>query len=273
MSKQSKDPMGDRMKSYELCTSQVLMSGSPKIIRLDGKAFHTWTKKAGCRKPFDKRLMDCMAIAAKAVMKEIGGIARFAYLQSDECTIVINDRLDFNTQPWFSNKVEKIVSVAAAIYSVHFTLAWQELTGDLIPAAFDARVFQVPSLAEMHNAVLWRQFDASKNSVSSYAQSMFSHSQLQGKKSAQMQDMMFNEHGFNWNDAPTWSKRGILIGRFTPNDVHIEQGCGAFLTVNKSLKEYWEIPLFNKEQHYLQAIFQDYKEAEANINEYTGQTF
>jgi len=113
----SKDDLGDRMKAYEAASSTVLINGTPKIIRLDGKAFHTWTKKVKTVQPYDKKLMDGMIYAATAVMDEMGGMARYAYIQSDECSIGLNDAMTIHTQPWFGNKIQKMVSVAASIMS------------------------------------------------------------------------------------------------------------------------------------------------------------
>lgn len=255
MGKVSKDPLGDRMKAYEVATNITLIKGTPKIIRLDGKAFHTWVKKAKCQQPFDDNLMYCMIAGATAVMQEIGGIARFAYLQSDECSIVLNDMLDIYTEPWFGNKVQKMVSVAAAIMSVNFTLNWGADDAFFMPPAyFDSRVFQMPSLGEMHNAILWRQFDASKNSISQYARNMFSHKELYRKNGKEMQEMMFQKNGFNWNNAPTWTKRGVIIRKIKkPIQTVVD---GKEVIVDRSfLEPDWEIPKFNENPDYLYNLF------------------
>jgi tRNA(His) 5'-end guanylyltransferase len=248
MGRSYKDPMGDRFKKYEACSSTILMKGAPTIIRLDGKAFHTWVKKAKCELPYDKSLINCMSRAAAAIMGEIGGIARFAYIQSDECSIVLNDSLNIHTDPWFGNKVQKITSVAASIMSVNFNIDWW---GEDAPfghlAYFDARVFQVPSLSEMHNAILWRQFDASRNSVSQYAHQIFSQKELYKKSCAEMQEMMFQKTGFKWNDAPTWTKRGVIIRR---EEEGVTQPVG-----NGYFGCDWEIPLFNEDPDYLMDMY------------------
>ena len=255
------DQLGNRMKSYEAASAPILIDGTPKIIRLDGKAFHSWVKKAGCERPFDNRIMRCMIAAATALMKEIGGTARFAYIQSDECSIVLNDKLDVHTEPWFKNKLSKMLSVSSAIMSVEFTRHWNSIgpIGETHPSAyFDARVFQVPTIAEMHNAILWRQFDASKNSISMYAREYFSHKELHKKSGSDMQEMMWSQHGFNWNDAPTWTKRGVVIGKVQKHvsvDILHEMRTGSEGTIRSVWEPDWDIPLFNKDQDYLKNLF------------------
>lgn len=240
MSNLEKDQHGNRMKNYEEASRQVLIQGTPKILRLDGKAFHTFLKNA--KRPYDEYVMISMIEAAKCVMREIGGSARFAYIQSDECTIVINDKMTIYSEPWFANQIQKIVSIAASIMSVNFSSHYNVTKQyyDFKPAYFDARFFQVPSIIEMHNCVLWRQFDASKNSISQYARYYFSHKDLQNKNGKEMQEMMMTEKGFNWNDAPTWTKRGVVIYR--------DEEMG--------IVEDWEIPKFNEQTTYLITKYQ-----------------
>lgn len=198
--------LGDRMKTYEVISRTELLPRIPKIIRLDGKAFHTFTKKF--KQPFDKRIMDSMVKGAMAVMKEIGGIARFAYIQSDECTIVLNDSMSEMSQPWYGNQVQKMASVSAAIMSVNFSYEISDVEDNL--AYFDSRVFALPNEMEMTNNIIWRQQDAIRNSVSQWARSMFSHKELQGKNVSQMQDMMKSK-GFDWNTAINWTKSGVIV--------------------------------------------------------------
>ena len=226
----TKDPMGDRMKNnYENPYRLHLPARMPMIIRLDGKAFHTLLKNA--QKPFDKTVIEAMIAGATYIMKEIGGSARFAYIQSDECTIAINNYLNLESQAWFDNNLQKICSVSASLMSVGFSSSFRQ------EAIFDSRVFVVPE-SELNNVVLWRQFDASKNSISMYAQSMFNHKELKGKKSNEMQEMMFAKNSFNWNNAPTWTKRGIILKR-----------------TDQGLVEDWEIPKFSENTNYLSDIF------------------
>lgn len=245
---ETKDELGERMKAYENVNRTYLTNGTPKVMRLDGCHFHTLLR--GAEKPYDKTVMASMIKGATAVMKEIGGSARFAYIQSDEVTVGINDKLTVLSEPWFGNNVQKMVSVSSSIMSVNFSQAFGKT------AYFDARIFQVPNVAELHNAVLWRQFDASKNSISQYARSHFSHGKLQGKNGSEMQDMMMNEKGFNWNNAPTWTKRGVLLYRID------RANKDAIVEANKNLEIIegnivvdWEIPKFSEQPDFLPKLF------------------
>ena len=242
-----KDPIGDRIKKYESAASSVMIDGTPKIIRLDGKAFHTWVKKAGMNKPFDIYMMGFMVAGAKGLMEEIGGNARFAYIQSDECTVVMNDKLQLNSQPWFGNKVQKITSVASSVYTAHFN----QQANDKPLAYFDARVFEVPSIVEMRNTVLWRQFDAQKNSVSMYAQSMFSHKELQGKNTGEMKEMMKIIKDFDWGEANPWTQRGVLVYR-----VKVPKTLDSGEVIERSeLFADFNIPCFKETPDYLKNLY------------------
>jgi hypothetical protein len=51
----SKDSLGDRMKAYESLEADHLIDAEvPLVVRLDGRAFSTFTR--GMNKPFDARL-------------------------------------------------------------------------------------------------------------------------------------------------------------------------------------------------------------------------
>jgi tRNA(His) 5'-end guanylyltransferase len=239
----TKTTLGDRMKSYEAGTSTVLIQGCPKIIRLDGKAFHTFLK--GASKPFDMLPMAAMAHACMAVMKEIGGSARIAYLQSDEVTIVLNDSISRDFSPWYANTVQKIVSVSASIFTAYFN---RHYINERALAHFDARLFMVPTEDEVINNLIWRQQDASRNSKQAYARSMFSQKQIHGLNGSQLQDKMHAEKQFNWNDAPTWTKRGICISRpIKPHD-----------DGSNPLVVDWEIPVFTADRLYIQSRYTPY---------------
>ena len=271
---QQKDSFGERMKAYENVNRTYLTDGVPKVIRLDGRAFHTFLKNA--RRPYDPLVIQSMIYGAVNVMKTIGGTARFAYIQSDEVSIGINDKPTIESQPWFGNNVQKMVSISAAVMSVNFSGRYnicrkpilkvpliKPEDGDYFgkdasfsPAYFDARIFQVPSIIEMHNAILWRQQDASKNSISQYARHFFSHKELEGKNGSEMQDMMHSVHKFNWNDAPTWTKRGVLLYRIdrSKKDVIVKENPNLELIEDNIVVD-WGIPKFSEKPTFLSDIY------------------
>ena len=233
----SKDSLGDRMKGYEDLYRIKLMKRVPIIIRIDGKAFHTYLKDA--KKPFDVRVTYAMCQAAQAIIREIGGTARLAYTQSDECSVVINNALDINTSAWFDNNLQKMVSVAASVFTTRFNKIYGKLGNNLEYANFDARAFVLPDLSELVNYLVWRQQDATRNSIRMYASTMFSHKELDGVSNDKVQEMMFQKSGFNWNDAPTWTKRGIVMTK----DTFLEMAGPP------------EIPIFTQNRTYIEKLY------------------
>ena len=204
-----KDSLGDRMKEkYENVYQQKLPGRLPIMIRLDGKSFHSYTK--GMKRPWDDRLNLVMDMTAKKLCEEISG-AQLAYVQSDEISIFIHSYKKFKSQVWFDGKIQKIVSISAAIASATFTAESWRLSDEkeIKPAYFDSRVFILPE-AEVANALLWRQQDATRNSVQMLARSLYSHKECTNKNSSELQEMCFQK-GHNWNDIPTKYRRGRCI--------------------------------------------------------------
>lgn len=209
----SQTELGDRMKQLEGTAKTKLFPRLPIIIRLDGKAFHTFTR--GMIRPYDRAFNECMWETTKFLCSEISG-CRLGYTQSDEITLVLVDQNE-EAQPWFDGQVQKMASVSASFATGAFLRAlvtrfpdrWVRIleTGKGTPA-FDSRVWNVTP-NEVPNVLIWRQQDASRNSVSSLAQAHFSHKQLHGISKSGMQDLLMVEKGINWNDCPVPQKRGV----------------------------------------------------------------
>jgi len=217
-----KDQLGDRMKGqYEDRTRYLLPRRTYTIMRLDGKAFHTYTR--GLNKPFDKPLFEDMDAAIIAMLPQIQG-AVFAYTQSDEISILLTDFATPQTSAWFDGNLQKVCSVAASIITAEFNkyrivrqmahvfgTNTNMKVSELSLAAFDARVFTIPDRIEVMNYFIWRNQDCSRNSVSMVAQSLFSHKELHGKSTPEMHDMIHGA-GKNWaTDYSDGEKNGRLI--------------------------------------------------------------
>jgi tRNA(His) 5'-end guanylyltransferase len=220
-----KDELGDRMKSqYEDRTRFSLPRRTYTIIRLDGKAFHTYTR--GLKKPFDRDLYEDMDNAIIAMLPEIQG-AVFAYTQSDEISILLTDFALPTTSAWFDANLQKMCSVGASIITAEFNrvrmlrhrpLKCPPLDGserlclsEVPMAYFDARVFTIPDRTEVMNYFIWRNQDCSRNSVSMVAQQNFSHTELQGVSTTGIHDML-HAKGINWaTDFSDGEKNGRLI--------------------------------------------------------------
>jgi tRNA(His) 5'-end guanylyltransferase len=260
--------LGDRMKEdYENRFRTYLPRRSYTIIRVDGKSFKNYTR--GLKKPFDEGLIQDMNETTAYLCKNIMG-ARLGYCQSDEITIVITDFGDESTQSWFDNNLQKMCSVAASMatnkfnelrnkrylrYELFFNhnsgsddspkviLENYDILDEYWPkqAEFDARVFQIPQKVEVINCLIFRQQDAVRNSISSVAQSMFSAKELHGVKTDQMQEMIFQKTGINWNDYSFREKRGGVIAKVS----HQVEG---------STRNKWEMietPIFTQDKEFL----------------------
>lgn len=220
--------LAKRMKeNYEQRTKYKMTRRLPTIIRLDGKAFHTYTK--GLDKPFDEGLIEDMMETTRFLCQEIQGV-KCGYTQSDEISLLLTDFDKLETDAWFDYNIQKMTSIAASIATAKFNqlrynralkvsqntegfIAWKQISIQTM-AFFDARVFQIPEKEEVVNYFLWRQRDAEKNSVAMLAQSLYSHQELHKKNGSDMQEMSFQK-GHNWNDLHFSKKRGSFIVKQT----------------------------------------------------------
>lgn len=231
--KNAKNSLGERMKTfYEKVTKYILPKKTYTIIRVDGKAFHTYT--LGLEEPFDMQFVADMDATACYMCENIQG-AKLAFVQSDEISIVVTDFDQLETQSWFGNSVQKIASVSASLATAKFNelryknaiknmFAKFKLGNDVTYetfiqninisfnkiALFDSRAFTIPTATEVINYLIWRQQDTVRNSISSVAQNIYSTTELKGKNCNDMQEMCF-EKGINWNDFDPKLKRGRLI--------------------------------------------------------------
>lgn len=229
------DALGTRMKTfYEQVPKTRLVRRMPVAIRLDGKAFHTFTR--GFQKPFDEVLGNAMVRTMEYLCKNIQGCV-FGYTQSDEITLLLIDYQTLDTDAWFEYEVQKMCSISASMATMAFNKYFQEevqkhidgtepifITDEEIKlidtysravekgAMFDSRVFNIPK-EEACNLVYWRQLDATRNSIQMVGQANFSHRELQGCSCSIIQDRLYKERGINWNDFPTRWKRGTAWTR------------------------------------------------------------
>ena len=197
-------------KAVERSTRTLLAPGQFGVVRLDGKAFHTYCR--GLDKPFDQRFMDDIDAAAADLFGRLSGI-RLAYVQSDEISLVLSDRsASGEEQPYpHAGQVQKIVSITAAAASTHFNLARAGLTDRI--GLFDARAFSLPTVDDVLSYLRWRQRDAQRNSLSMIAETRFSHTALRGVSSADRRDMLLGIGVDPDADVPAGFRLGRLIAR------------------------------------------------------------
>lgn len=244
--------LSDRIKEfYEDRTKTFLMRRMITIIRLDGKGFSKLTKSLN--KPFDDGFSDDMNATAVYLCQNIQG-AKFAYTQSDEISVVLTDFDTLESDAWFDYNVQKMVSIAASLATAKFNqlrLFREENTQEYKLAMFDARVFQVPNVDEMFNAILNRQQDCTRNSISMAASSEYSHHELESKSSSEKQELLFLK-GINWNNYKTKYKRGCVIKKHSYSvDIPEEFGPtkGESITRHKWIPV--ETPIFTEEKEFL----------------------
>lgn len=197
------DAIGDRMKAqYEDRTRSYLPRRTYTIVRVDGKAFHSFTRHM--KRPYDQDLMTAFDNTSARMLKELMG-AEFAYTQSDEISFLLTDFAKPNTEAWFDGNLQKIVSIAASMATVYFNT---EMGGT--HAMFDARAFTIPDYIEVENYFIWRQQDAVRNSILMLAQNYYSPKEMHGQNCSVLQDMI-HAKGDNWNDHPVRFKRGGFV--------------------------------------------------------------
>ena len=237
-----RDELGNRMKEYyENIPKTKLMRRCPVILRIDGKAFHTFAR--GFQKPFDEVLIKTMQETMKYLCENIQGCV-LGYTQSDEIALVLVDYKKFTSQAWFDYEVQKMCSIAASMATMKFNQVFKESSykeAEILECAcrknpylenrdyltrisnahtnsadkgamFDCRCFNIPK-EEVTNCIYWRQLDATRNSIQMVGQANFSHKELQNKSCNDIQDMLMTQKDINWNDFPTYQKRGSCCVR------------------------------------------------------------
>ena len=240
------DMLGNRMKEYEHRNQYWLQRRTPVAIRVDMKAGHSFTK--GFQRPFDKIFVKSIQETAKFMCENIQG-AVLSFQQSDEITIILQDYKTLITDAWFDYRTDKLCSIAASMATMAFNkfftknVNYFEMTHEhddtineycttLVNATekgamFDARCFNIPK-EEVCNLIYWRQLDATRNSIQMVGQANFSHKELQNKSCNMIQEMLFAEKGINWNDYPTYLKRGSCCIKTTIQNPNVDIKDGAY---------------------------------------------
>lgn len=248
-----KDSLGDRMKSnYEIRSKTTLLRRTPVIIRLDGKAFHTFTR--GLQKPYDTILMKTMQETMMYLCENIQG-CKIGYTQSDEITLLLTDYDTLSTDAWFDYEVQKLCSVSASMATLAFNRFFEVFSpterlkdsadedgyklgntykDKLMKAMFDARCFNIPK-EEVCNCFIWRQQDATRNAIQLLGQNYFSSKELHKKSCNDIQDMLMTQKGLNFNDERTDFKRGSCCYKVDTK-----------WTVDK------EIPIFTQDRNFIE---------------------
>lgn len=280
--------LAKRMKDYEKRNRYYLQRRMPVILRLDSRAGHTFTR--GFQKPFDEVFMKSMQQTMKYLCENIQN-AKIGYTQSDEITIVLVDYEKLDTEPFFEYRVDKLCSIAASMATMAFNNVFRENVENFVQdcafyyetqglygegtieyklcdtyqkalykgAMFDFRCFNIPK-EEVTNNLYWRQLDASRNSIQMVGQANFSHKELQNKTCNMIQDMLMTQKGINWNDLPTYQKRGSCCIKDYHERIIYEQDLDGNYQPDRGVwRSEWiidkEIPIFKGEgREYIERL-------------------
>ena len=272
--------LAKRMKDYEMRDRYFLQKRIPVAIRVDMRAGHTFTR--GFKRPFDDIFMKSMQETAKYMCENMGN-AKFAYVQSDEITIILTDYDTLETDCWFNYRTDKLCSISASMATMAFNKYFEEnvtnevLEYKMVPhcveiqqeikeyhntliaaldkgAMFDARCFNIPK-EEVTNLIYWRQLDASRNSIQMVGQANFSHNELQNKSCNDIQDMLMLQKNINWNDFPTYQKRGSCVVKSDEKKTITEDNIGTKMTIRSKWIIDKEMPILKgKDRAYIDKL-------------------
>lgn len=253
------DDFGDRMKMYEGIEAQrTFMPGLPICVRIDGRAFHTFT--SGMKRPYDENMANAMIDTMKYLVEQTN--ACIGYTQSDEISLILRDDVD----QLFGGRISKLTSILASMATAKFNEVIHKTYPDKPLAQFDCRCWQVPNRTEAANEILWREYDASKNSISMAARAYYSDKQLMNKNGSEKQDMLM-EKGVNWNDYPAFFKRGTYAQRKVIERTLTDEewakipekhraNLGRETPVKRTVIQTLDMPIFSKVVNRVEVIFE-----------------
>lgn len=197
-----------KMRIYETASDTTIIPNVYIVARIDGRSFTRLTKEVHkFDAPYDIRFRDMMVETVQHLM-DCGFRITYGYTQSDEISLLF----DFNEET-FQRKERKLNSVLAGEASAKFSL----LLGDT--GAFDCRICQLPSKTLVVDYFRWRNEDAHRNALNSHCYwelrnegltPQDASSKLSGVSVADKNELLFKK-GINFNELPTWQKRGIGV--------------------------------------------------------------
>lgn len=266
------DSLGNRMKEfYENRSKTYLTRRTAVMIRIDGCHFHTFTR--GLKKPYDKIFITAMQRTTQSLCESIQG-CKIGYVESDEISLLLTDYDDLKTDAWFDYSVQKICSVSAAMATMYFNRYFAEevehysrLTSYPLSEEdsdylnllrkkidlggyFDARAFNIPE-SEIANYFIWRQNDASRNSIQGLGHAYFSQKELHAKNGSQIQDMLHEQKGINWNDCTPVEKRGTaVIRKEVTEDINTPSGIMPVTRMKWTIDE--NMPIITQDRNYIE---------------------
>jgi tRNA(His) 5'-end guanylyltransferase len=240
----------DRIEEYQAQADYKLLSKLPIIITLNGRSFSKHTSLLD--KPYDFKFGEAMEKTLLQLCSNIDGVI-FGYSYHDQINLILRNDQNHNTNPWFSNKIQKIASATAAMASTYFAQHSCELN-TLGDGLFLSEVFNVPNIGEAINAVIYKQqhnfhvaiqialfYELLKKYDKSLAKEM-----IIGLSNDEKLDSLQQECNIDFNDYPIAFRRGVACYKIPK-------------IIDQNIKNKWfinkDLPIFSKDQEFLQNIF------------------
>lgn len=199
--------LDSKMRVFETTNDQCVLPGIYMVARIDGRHFHTLTKESGMfEAPFDEKFRDLMVGTVEHLMTKSGFSFVYGYTESDEISLLFT----LESQD-FGRKVRKLNSILAGEASAKFSL----LYGDI--GVFDCRISQLPQISDVIDYFRWRNEDACRNALNAWCYWTLRNEgrsqkdatkAMEGLSVADKNELLF-QRGINFNDLPSWQKRGI----------------------------------------------------------------
>ncbi len=202
------DDLDLKLRVYETSQDRCVLPEMYIVARIDGRNFTRLTKEVHqFEAPFDEKFRDLMVETVKHLMS-CGFNIIYGYTESDEISLLFHPK-----ENTFGRKSRKYISILAGEASAKFS----SLLGDV--GAFDARLSELPNKKLVEDYFRWRNEDAHRNALNAHCywrlrQDNFTVSEatakIEGMSISANNEMLF-QYGINFNNVPTWQKRGIGI--------------------------------------------------------------
>lgn len=247
------DDLDQKMRVFETAHDLYVLPGMYMVARLDGRSFTRLTKELHkFEAPFDLRFRDLMVDTAEHLMSGCGFRMVYGYTESDEISLLFG-----LTENSFGRKLRKLISILAGEASAKFSL----LLGAM--ACFDCRISQLPNVGLVIDYFRWRNEDAHRNALNAHCYWLLrkqgkgveeATAALKGLSVANKNELLF-KHGVNFNDMPSWQKRGVGLyweefERPAQNPVTGEEAVARRRRIHRDL----ELPMKDDYSRFLRSV-------------------
>ncbi|PMD16417.1 tRNAHis guanylyltransferas-like protein Thg1 [Hyaloscypha hepaticicola] len=207
------------VKAFE--QPDLLLPNTWIVVRIDGRGFHKFSNKYSFEKPNDRRALDLMNAAAKAVMTELPDIV-IAYGISDEYSFVFHKSCAL-----FERRSSKLVTTIVSTFTAYYVHLWASFFPETPLSAplpsFDGRAVQYPSVQNLRDYMSWRQVDCHINNLYNTTfwaliqigglDAKSAEKELAGSLAADKNEILFSKFKINYNNEPEIYKKGSVVFR------------------------------------------------------------